>query len=59
MLRKIVWDYEKIRHHAISNFSEEVFFSKVDQVIKEFWISPQYEVGLSRSIIGVQEDSSD
>lgn len=28
------WDYRKIRHHALSQFSEEVFFNKVDRVIK-------------------------
>jgi glycosyltransferase involved in cell wall biosynthesis len=33
--RKIVWDYEKIRDHAISNFSEDAFFKKVDTVIEE------------------------
>ena len=32
---KIAWDYEKIRDHALSNFSEEVFFEKVDGVIEE------------------------
>lgn len=52
--KKIVWDYEKIRHHAISHFSEEVFFSKVAEVIKEVWRTPQDEVALSRSSIGSQ-----
>lgn len=32
---KIAWDYEKIRNHAISKFSEEVFFSKIDRVIEK------------------------
>lgn len=27
------WDYAKIRDHAITNFSEAVFFQKVDQMI--------------------------
>lgn len=31
----IAWDYEKIRDHAIGNFSEEVFFKKVEGVIEE------------------------
>ena len=31
---KIDWDYAKIRDHAISNFSELVFFQKVDQIIE-------------------------
>lgn len=33
--REIAWDYRKIREHALSNFSEEVFFKKVEQVIEE------------------------
>ncbi|MEG4026579.1 MULTISPECIES: glycosyltransferase [unclassified Microcoleus] len=33
--RKIAWDYEKIRDHAIGNFSEDAFFKKVDKVIRE------------------------
>jgi glycosyltransferase involved in cell wall biosynthesis len=31
--QEISWNYEKIRHHAIGNFSETAFFSKVEQVI--------------------------
>ena len=30
------WDYSQIRSHAVNNFSEAVFFSKVQQVIEEF-----------------------
>lgn len=30
------WDYRAIRDHAVSNFSEAVFFQKVQQVIEEF-----------------------
>lgn len=33
---EIVWDYEKIRARALSEFSEEAFFSKVEKVIDEF-----------------------
>ena len=33
--QKIDWDYHKIREHAISNFSESVFFEKVDQMLAE------------------------
>lgn len=33
--KAISWDYEKIRNHAMSHFSEEVFFNKVDRVIEE------------------------
>lgn len=33
--REIAWDYKKIRNHAISQFSEEVFFNKVERVIEE------------------------
>ncbi len=32
---KIGWDYEKIRDHAIDNFSEKAFFEKVNGVIEE------------------------
>ena len=34
---KISWDYRKIRNHALSHFSEEAFFSKVEQVIDKVW----------------------
>ncbi len=30
------WDYEAIRNHAVSNFSESVFFQQVANVIQEF-----------------------
>ena len=30
------WDYHYIRHHAVSNFSESVFFQQVRQLIQEF-----------------------
>ena len=33
--QKIDWDYAKIREHAISNFSELVFFTRVDQIVEE------------------------
>lgn len=33
--REIDWDYEDIRNHAVANFSEEAFFSKVDQVVDQ------------------------
>ncbi|ARV57703.1 group 1 glycosyl transferase [Nostocales cyanobacterium HT-58-2] len=33
--REIYWDYENIRNHAVTNFSEEAFFSKVEQVIEQ------------------------
>lgn len=32
---KIKWDYREIREHALSQFSEEVFFNKVEQVIED------------------------
>lgn len=44
--REITWNYEKIREHAISNFSEEVFFYKVEQVIEEICSSNQVFVGI-------------
>ena len=33
--RKIAWDYGKIRNHALSQFSEEAFFGRVERVIAE------------------------
>ncbi|MEA5571610.1 glycosyltransferase [Calothrix sp. UHCC 0171] len=33
--REIYWDYENIRNHAVMNFSEQAFFSKVEQVIDQ------------------------
>ena len=30
---KITWDYAKIREHALSNFSETVFFSKFERIL--------------------------
>ncbi|NJR76609.1 MAG: glycosyltransferase family 4 protein, partial [Scytonema sp. CRU_2_7] len=33
--REIYWDYENIRNHAVTNFSEEAFFKKVQQVIEQ------------------------
>lgn len=32
---KISWDYAKIRNHALSHFSEEAFFSKVEQIMEK------------------------
>jgi glycosyltransferase involved in cell wall biosynthesis len=37
--QKVDWDYAKIREHAISNFSELVFFKKVDQIVEEICTS--------------------
>lgn len=31
---KISWDYAKIRDHALDNFSEEVFFDKVEKMLE-------------------------
>jgi glycosyltransferase involved in cell wall biosynthesis len=33
--RGINWDYEKIRNHAVTNFSEQTFFGKVEKVIDQ------------------------
>jgi glycosyltransferase involved in cell wall biosynthesis len=33
--RDINWNYEKIREHAISQFSEDAFFNKVDNVMAQ------------------------
>lgn len=32
---QINWDYQQIRNHALNNFTEAVFFQKVDQLLKE------------------------
>lgn len=32
---EITWNYENIRNHAVNNFSEPVFFSKVERVITQ------------------------
>lgn len=46
---EIAWDYKKIRNHALSNFSEEVFFEKVEQKINEVcrshWSQPYFTRG--------------
>ena len=31
---KINWNYAAIRKHALSNFTEEVFFNKIEQILK-------------------------
>jgi glycosyltransferase involved in cell wall biosynthesis len=33
--RGISWDYEHIRNHAVTNFSEWAFFSKVEKIINQ------------------------
>lgn len=33
--REIYWNYENIRTHAVTNFSEQAFFGKVEQVIDQ------------------------
>lgn len=33
----IEWDYAQIRAHALENFTEDVFFSRVAQVIQDFY----------------------
>lgn len=38
--QEISWDYAKIRNHALSQFTEEVFFKKVDQVIENVCSEP-------------------
>jgi glycosyltransferase involved in cell wall biosynthesis len=34
--QKISWDHNRIREHALSHFSEQVFFQKIDQIIDQF-----------------------
>ncbi|MHC5935307.1 glycosyltransferase [Nostoc sp.] len=31
----ISWDYDRIRNHAVANFSEKAFFGKVEQIINQ------------------------
>ncbi|VEP15934.1 Glycosyl transferase group 1 [Hyella patelloides LEGE 07179] len=38
------WDYQQIRNHAVDNFSESVFFSKIKQIIGEFCGNSALEV---------------
>lgn len=33
---QITWNYERIRNHAIGQFSEPIFFNKVEKIIEEF-----------------------
>lgn len=35
---KIDWDYHKIRNHAIENFSEEVFFKKIEKIVDKVYL---------------------
>ncbi|PIG94071.1 glycosyltransferase [Gloeocapsopsis sp. IPPAS B-1203] len=39
--KQIPWNYLEIRNHAINNFSEEVFFSKVEQLIEQVFDQPE------------------
>lgn len=45
--KQIPWDYAKIRNHAVNNFSEEVFFGKVEQLIEQVFSAPELRVTLS------------
>lgn len=38
------WNYQEIRHHALNNFSEEVFFGKIQKILES-------QVGLNRNLI--------
>lgn len=33
--KEIAWDYEKIRNHALSKFTEDVFFNQVERIIED------------------------
>ncbi|MCC5637495.1 glycosyltransferase [Nostoc sp. CHAB 5844] len=41
---RITWNYENIRNHAVNNFSEPVFFRKVEQLIDQTCIKKNSEV---------------
>ncbi|MGB7413356.1 MAG: glycosyltransferase [Thermosynechococcaceae cyanobacterium] len=32
----VSWNYAEIREHALSNFSEQIFFQNIDQIIEQF-----------------------
>ncbi|MBU7585845.1 MAG: glycosyltransferase [Nostoc sp. TH1S01] len=41
---RITWNYENIRNHAVNNFSEPVFFRKVEQLIDQTCMQKNPEV---------------
>lgn len=43
------WDHAKIRDHAISNFSESIFFKKIDQKIEEILSNKASSSSIPRS----------
>ena len=50
--RDIDWDYGKIRDHALTQFSEAAFFSRVDKVVEDVCNSGQPEVDLAQVFRG-------
>ncbi|MGF1490701.1 MAG: glycosyltransferase [Prochloraceae cyanobacterium] len=40
---KINWNYHKIRTHAIENFSEQVFFKKIEKIVDEVYLRKTIE----------------
>lgn len=42
---KILWDYRAIREHAIRNFSQKVFFQRIDKLVDE--VSTNYSTSLT------------
>jgi glycosyltransferase involved in cell wall biosynthesis len=47
----IEWNYHQIRDHAVQNFSEDAFFTKVDQVVREFYGSARYSLLRKSSVV--------
>jgi glycosyltransferase involved in cell wall biosynthesis len=45
---KIAWDYREIRNHALTRFSEKVFFNQVEQVIEKVYSSHQSQSDSTR-----------
>ena len=35
--QEMSWNYQEIRNHALGNFSESVFFGKIEQVMEKIW----------------------
>ncbi|MBD2459697.1 glycosyltransferase [Oscillatoria sp. FACHB-1407] len=42
--KTIDWDYERIRNHVLSNFTEEVFFKKVEKIVSGAFDGQQSQI---------------
>ncbi len=48
--QKVDWNYAKIRDHAISNFSEEIFFKKVDHLLEQLFSSKYSNIQVKQEV---------